>query len=197
MAWLVVGLGNPGPEYAGTYHNVGFRVLFQIAERFGTTITKRCVSSLVSAEIVIGGQPAVLALPQTFMNLSGTALPVLFERFDASARDLIVVYDDVALPVGKIRIRRKGSAGGHNGIKSLISACESDEFLRVRVGVLPERPIDDVRDFVLSVVARPDRTLLKETEAVAGEAVEALIAEGPDRAMNRFNRIDLREAKEN
>ena len=197
MTWLVVGLGNPGPEYAGTYHNAGFRVLARIADRFGVRISERCGPALVSGIAAIGGSTAVLALPQMYMNRSGVALPVLFERFDAAIGDLIVVYDDVALPIGKIRIRRKGSAGGHNGIKSLISACGSNEFLRVRVGILPERPIEDVREFVLSDVARADRPLLGEAESAAAAAVETLIAEGADKAIAAFNRKTLRKAKEN
>src|SRR5262249_48644917 len=140
MPWLVVGLGNPGPEYAGTYHNVGFRVLSRIADRAGARIGLRCGPAAISNPIELGGHRTVLALPQTYMNRSGAALAPLFERFEASLQDVIVVYDDVALPIGKLRIRRKGSAGGHNGIKSIISACSSDEFLRVRVGILPDRP---------------------------------------------------------
>ena len=193
MPWIVLGLGNPGSEYAATYHNVGFRVLDRIADRLGTRISKTCGGSLVSAEVALHGTTVVLAQPQTFMNRSGQALPALFERFQASASDLIVVYDDIALPAGKLRIRRKGSAGGHNGIKSLISACSSDEFLRVRVGILPERPIEDVRDFVLSRVAKADRQLLDETEVAAADAVDTLIAEGPEKAMSIFNKMDLRQ----
>src|SRR5262245_24422751 len=196
MAWLVLGLGNPGPEYAATYHNVGFRVLERIADRLGAPIVKRCGSSLISGEVVLGGAPAVLVQPQTYMNRSGATLPAVFERFNGSAKDLIVVYDDVALPIGKIRIRRRGSAGGHNGIKSLISACDSDEFLRVRVGILPERPIDDVRDFVLSAVAKADRTLLDKAELTAVSAMESLLLQGADSAMATFNSMDLREVKE-
>jgi PTH1 family peptidyl-tRNA hydrolase len=171
---------------------VGFRVLTRMADRLGERIRGRCGQALASGPIRFGGQTAVLALPQTFMNQSGVTLPVLFERCGGSVADLIVVYDDVALPLGKIRIRRKGSAGGHNGIKSIISACGSDEFLRVRVGILPERPVDDVRDFVLSPVARADRELLEEAETVAGSAIETLIVDGPDKAMATFNSMDLR-----
>jgi peptidyl-tRNA hydrolase, PTH1 family len=197
MPWLVVGLGNPGSEYAGTYHNVGFRVLSRIAERSGIRMGIRCGPALISNAIEFGGQRTVLVMPQTFMNRSGDALGPVFERFEASIGDVIVVYDDVALPVGKIRVRRKGSAGGHNGIKSIISACGSDEFLRVRVGILPDWPIEDVRDFVLSTVARSNRALLDEAEQAAMSAVETIIADGVDKAMATFNRMDLRETKEN
>ena len=119
--WLVVGLGNPGEKYANTYHNAGFRVLERIATQQQATFKTRCGPSLISDAVVLGGDSAVLVLPQTFMNLSGSALPPVLERFESSAGQVIVVYDDVALPLGKLRVRQKGSAGGHNGIKSIIS----------------------------------------------------------------------------
>jgi PTH1 family peptidyl-tRNA hydrolase len=171
---IIVGLGNPGDEYADTYHNVGFRVLDRIAERQNVRIHER-----------FG--------PQTYMNRSGGALPPVFERFEASASDMIVVYDDLALPLGKLRVRQKGSAGGHNGIKSIISTLGSDEFLRVRVGIGPDREVGDVRDFVLSRVSKTDRVLLDQTEEIAIRAVETLIAEGIEKAMAAYNGIDLRE----
>jgi len=194
--WLIVGLGNPGEKYAGTYHNVGFQVLERIAARDGIRIKERCGPALISSTMTIAEQPAVLVAPQTFMNNSGAAMPPLFERFEAGPRDVIVVYDDIALPLGKIRVRQKGSAGGHNGIKSLVSAFESDEFLRVRVGIQPGREIGDVRDFVLSQVAQADRKLLEEAEEIAVKAVDTLISAGIDEAMSQYNGIDLRE-KEN
>jgi PTH1 family peptidyl-tRNA hydrolase len=132
-------------------------------------------------------------MPQTFMNKSGAALPPVFERFESSAGDMIVVYDDLALPLGKLRVRQKGSAGGHNGIKSIISTLGSDEFLRVRVGIRPEREFSDVRDFVLSPVAKRDRELLDQTEDIAVKAVETLIEGGIEKAMAEYNGIDLRE----
>jgi PTH1 family peptidyl-tRNA hydrolase len=186
-------LGNPGPEYEDTYHNVGFRVTSAIAKLCGVRIREQCGPALVSSKVVLGGQPAVLVLPQTYMNCTGSAFPRLFERFQSDCSSLVIVYDDIALPIGKIRIRQKGSAGGHNGIKSIVSACGSDEFLRVRVGILPERPIADVRDFVLSRVAKADREYLDRAENIAAKAVETVIAEGLERAMAAFNGIDLRE----
>jgi PTH1 family peptidyl-tRNA hydrolase len=191
--WLVLGLGNPGQGYADTYHNVGFRAVQRIAEKLGVRIDERCGPALISGRVEIARRAAVLVLPQTFMNLSGLALPQVFERFGASPESLIVVYDDVALPIGRIRIRRKGSAGGHNGVKSLISACDSDQFIRVRVGIMPERPIDDVRGYVLSRVAKADRMILKRAEDAAVSAVSVVIEAGVDKAMSEFNRLDLRE----
>jgi len=130
------------------------------------------------------------------MNDSGAAMLPLFQRFEAGPREVIVLYDDIALPLGKIRVRQKGSAGGHNGIKSLVSAFESDEFLRIRVGIQPEREMGDVRDFVLSRVAKADRNLLDKTEDVAVNAVDTVISAGIEEAMSQYNGIDLRE-KEN
>jgi PTH1 family peptidyl-tRNA hydrolase len=191
--WLIVGLGNPGEEYANTYHNVGFHVLDRIAEQQAVRIKERCGPALISGRVTLGGQSAVLVAPQTYMNKSGSALPSLFERFEAGPSDLIVVYDDLALPLGKLRVRQKGSAGGHNGIKSIISTLGSDEFLRVRVGIRPDREVGDVRDFVLSRIAKGDSTLLGQAEDIAVKAAETLIAAGIERAMAEYNGIDLRE----
>jgi peptidyl-tRNA hydrolase, PTH1 family len=192
--WLIVGLGNPGEEYAATYHNVGFRVLEHIAADQNVRLKERCGPALLSGKVVLGGHSAVLVMPQSYMNKSGSALPPVFERFESSASDLIVVYDDLALPLGKVRVRQKGSAGGHNGIKSIISTLGSDEFLRVRVGIQPDRNVADVRDFVLSRVGKGDRVLLDQTEDIAVKAIETLIAHGIERAMAEFNGIDLRDA---
>jgi PTH1 family peptidyl-tRNA hydrolase len=194
--WLIVGLGNPGEEYADTYHNVGFRVLDRMAQAQGKHINIRCGPALISAKILLAGQPAVLVAPQTYMNNSGAALPPVFERFEAGPKHLIVIYDDVDLPIGRIRLRQKGSAGGHNGIKSLISTLGGDEFLRIRVGIQPERPRDNVRDFVLSRVAKSDWDLLIQAEEVAGKAVETLVADGIEKAMAAYNGIDLRREEE-
>ena len=189
--WLIIGLGNPGTEYAGTYHNAGFRVLERIAASENIQINEPCGPALISAKTTLGAQ-SVLVLPQTYMNNSGAVISPLFERFEATIRDVIVVYDDVALPLGKIRIRQKGSAGGHNGIKSLISAFGSGEFLRIRIGIQPDRSIGGVRDFVLSEVAKIDRDLLGRSEEIAARAVLTLIAEGVEKAMSQYNGLDLR-----
>ncbi len=166
---LIIGLGNPGPEYEATYHNVGFRAVERMADRFGVRLRQECGPSIISDKAVIGGQTAVLVLPQTFMNHSGLALPKLLERFEATIQDVVVIYDELALPLGKLRVRQKGSAGGHNGIKSLISTAGSDELMRVRVGIRPDHPIGDVRDFVLSRVSKSDRALLGSNRGDRGE----------------------------
>ena len=193
--WLIIGLGNPGTEYAGTYHNTGFRVLERIAASENIQINERRGPALISAKTTLGAQSAVLVLPQTYMNNSGAVISPLFERFEATIRDVIVVYDDVALPLGKIRIRQKGSAGGHNGIKSLISAFGSGEFLRIRIGIQPDRSIGGVRDFVLSEVAKIDRDLLDRSEEIAARAVLTLVAEGVEKAMSQYNGLDLRDVR--
>jgi peptidyl-tRNA hydrolase, PTH1 family len=195
--WLVVGLGNPGEEYANTYHNAGFRVLERIAAQRQTAFKTRCGPSVISDPVIVGGASAVLVLPQMFMNLSGSALPPVLERFESGAGRMIVVYDDIALPLGKLRVRQKGSAGGHNGIKSIISTLGSDEFLRVRIGIRPDRDFDDIRDFVLSPVSTDDRVLLDQAEEIAARAVETLIADGIEKAMADYNGLDLRENKDN
>jgi PTH1 family peptidyl-tRNA hydrolase len=191
--WLIVGLGNPGDEYAVTYHNVGFRVVERIAAAQGKRINIGCGPALMSAKILVAVQQAVLVTPQTYMNNSGAALPPVFERFEAGPKDLIVIYDDLDLPIGKLRIRQKGSAGGHNGIKSIISTLGADEFLRIRVGIRPDRPTGNVRDFVLSPVTKGDRDLLSQAEEIAVRAVETLVADGIEKAMAVYNGIDLRE----
>ena len=194
--WLVVGLGNPGPEYVDTYHNVGFRVVAKMAAEHGVRLRQEIGSALVSDKIVLGGQPAVLVMPQTFMNRSWLILPKLFGWFEAAIQDVLVVYDDLALPLGKLRVRQKGSSGGHNGIKSLVLAAGSDEFMRVRVGILPGHPIGNVRDFVLSRVSKSDRALLDDAEGIAAKAVESLVADGIEKAMAAFNGIDLRKTED-
>jgi PTH1 family peptidyl-tRNA hydrolase len=193
---FIMGLGNPGPEYADTYHNVGFRVVAAMAGERGVRIRNRVGQALVSEETSVGGEAARFVLPQTFMNLSGAAASAIFEKFGAAAADLVIVYDDVALPLGKVRVRQKGSSGGHNGVRSLISACGSDEFLRVRVGIKPDRPIQEMRAFVLARIAKVDSGLLDSAEAVAAKAVETLIASGIEKAMAEFNGIDLKQDRD-
>lgn len=193
---FIFGLGNPGSEYANTYHNVGFRVVAAMAAERGVRIRNRVGPALISEETEVGGEAARFILPQTYMNHSGDAATAVFEKFGAVAGDLVIVYDDMALPLGRVRVRQKGSSGGHNGVRSVISACGADEFLRVRVGIKPERAVQEMRNFVLSSVAREDRDLLESTETLAARAVETLISDGIARAMAEFNGIDLRQGGE-
>jgi PTH1 family peptidyl-tRNA hydrolase len=199
--WIVIGLGNPGDEYAETYHNVGFRVVEILADRGGASNWSRPDSiGMIPAriaEIVAGqaGPNAILVQPWTYMNRTGEILAPLFDRFSPDAR-LLVVSDDLALPLGKIRLRQRGSAGGHNGLKSVGSAYGSDQYCRIRVGIDAGRPQGDTRDYVLSRVRKPDRETLGRAEALAADAVEAVISESVPLAMSRFNGIDLREPED-
>ena len=195
--WLIIGLGNPGEEYEDTYHNVGFRVVERMADAQNVRIKERCGPALISGRVILGGQFAALVMPQTYMNKSGSALAGVFERCESAVNSMIVIYDDLALPLGRLRVRQKGSAGGHNGIKSIISSIGTDEFLRIRVGIQPDRETGDVRDFVLSRVAKSDRALLEQTEELAAKAAETLIAQGIDKAMAEYNGVDLRSHKDN
>ncbi len=191
--WLIIGLGNPGEKYSETYHNVGFRVVRKLERTLGVRLRQHCGRALVSDQALLGGETVVLVEPQTYMNASGEVLKPLFERFGSALQDIIVVYDELALPIGKIRVRQKGSAGGHNGIKSLISCAGDDEFMRVRVGILPDREVGDVRDFVLSRVAKSDRPLLEQAEDVAVKAVESLLSNGIEKTMAAYNGMNLKE----
>ncbi len=184
---LIVGLGNPGPEYAWTPHNLGFLVVDRLAERGGIRIERPEAKAYIGRG-KLAGQEVLLAKPQTYMNVSGLAVRELASRIECDLRGMIVIYDDVALPWGMIRIRERGSAGGHNGLKSLIGALETDEFIRVRLGVQPEHPVADLAAYVLCPMRRGELEIAAEMVAEAAEAVETVLTEGARRAMNRFNR---------
>jgi PTH1 family peptidyl-tRNA hydrolase len=184
---LIVGLGNPGYEYYLTPHNLGFMVVDRLAESCGVEISRREAQAL-TASTELEGEPVVLAKPQTFMNLSGMAVARLLARYELAVEDLIVLVDDVDLPFGSLRIRRRGSAGSHNGLKSIIGALESDQFGRVRMGVKPERPVEDLVSYVLGPFRKADLEVLAEMVDQAGEAVRRILKEGISKAMNRYNR---------
>jgi len=184
---LIVGLGNPGYQYQLTPHNLGFRAADRLAEDSGVKFSGREAQAETVAT-QIAGVPAVLAKPETFMNLSGLAVARLLERHGLKAEDLIVLLDEVELPLGSIRIRARGSAGGHNGLKSIIGALGSDSFARVRMGVGPEQPIEDRVSYVLSPFRKRDLETVAEMIERAAEAVRVILAEGIQKAMNRFNR---------
>jgi peptidyl-tRNA hydrolase, PTH1 family len=184
---LIVGLGNPGIEYAWTPHNLGFLVLDKLAEQAGVRITRPEAKSLVGWG-TLGGQEVVLAKPQTMMNLSGIAVRELLKRIECEPADLILVCDDVALPWGMIRVRERGSAGGHNGIKSVISAVGTMEFPRVRLGVKPDEPMRDMKEYVLRQIRRDEEDVVAEEIELGAEAVAFVVTEGTQGAMNKFNR---------
>ena len=184
---LIVGLGNPGIEYAWTPHNLGFLVVDRLAEDGGIRVTRPEAKSLVGLGRV-AGQEVVLAKPQTMMNLSGLAVRELLSRAECEPGDLIVVCDDVALPWGMLRVRERGTAGGHNGLKSVIGALGTTEFTRVRLGVKPEEPRGDLKEYVLRQIRRDEEEFVAEEIEQGSEAVKWILTEGTQSAMNRFNR---------
>jgi PTH1 family peptidyl-tRNA hydrolase len=191
---LVVGLGNPGIEYQFTPHNVGFLAIDRLAEQGGVAVTNRRCRAL-TATTRIAGRDVVLAKPETFMNLSGISVQALVQEFDANAqRDLIVIYDEIALSLGSIRIRERGSSGGHNGVKSVSGAVGSEEWLRIRIGVAPageeaaERARRGRKDYVLTPFRKAQLVVLDEVLDQTARAVETLLAKGAGPAMNEFNR---------
>src|SRR5579862_9559767 len=184
---LIVGLGNPGIEYAWTPHNMGFLVVDMLAEQAGIRVTRPESKSFVGLGSIAGHEVA-LAKPQTMMNLSGLAVRELQARAGCEPSDVVVVCDDIALPWGMIRVRERGTAGGHNGLKSVIGALATKEFPRVRLGVRPEEVRGDLREYVLRQIRRDEEDLVAEEIEQGAEAVKVILAEGTQAAMNRFNR---------
>jgi peptidyl-tRNA hydrolase, PTH1 family len=185
--WLIVGLGNPGPEYAWTPHNLGFLSVDAIAERARIRVERPEAKSLVGRG-QFAGQEIALAKPHTMMNLSGLAVRDLLGRFECSPEEMVVLYDDVALPWGMLRVRQRGSAGSHNGLKSIISTIGSREFPRVRMGIRPDHPVGDLAAYVLRPMRKADLEMAAEMTEQATEAVEFILTRGIAPAMNRFNR---------
>jgi peptidyl-tRNA hydrolase, PTH1 family len=192
---IIVGLGNPGREYALTPHNLGFQVIDCLAERLGIRVTRPEAQSYVGLG-QIAGRDVALAKPQTFMNASGHAVADLIERYEADPVETIIISDDVALPWGAIRIRERGSAGGHNGLKSVIGSLGTDEFLRVRLGVGPQFAPNDLADYVLAPMGKDVREVAAEMVAKAADAIEMILTEGAGAAMSRFNRREKQAGEE-
>lgn len=186
MMYLIVGLGNPDRQYEGTRHNVGFEVIDRLADRLFVSVEEKKFRGYYGKGI-IGGQKVILLKPQTYMNLSGESVRAAADFYKIQPEHIIVVYDDVSLDVGQLRIRTKGSAGGHNGIKNIIAHLGTQEFPRVKVGVGAKPPRMDLADYVLSRFSKEDQAKMEDAFKEAAEAVETLITEGADRAMNRFN----------
>ncbi len=178
---LIVGLGNPGIEYQFTPHNLGFLTVDRIADDLKVQVKNRQCRAL-TAKVVIGQEEAVLAKPETFMNLSGQAVRELVEKLEIKPEaDLIVIYDELDLPMGTIRIRQRGSSAGHNGMKSIIGALGTQEFVRIRIGIAPEEKI-------LKPFRKRQLKQLDEMLDTAEEAVKVILTDGIEAAMNRFNR---------
>lgn len=185
---LIVGLGNPGIEYQFTPHNLGFLAIDRIANDCGVEVRNRQCRAL-TARAVIGGQQVLLAKPETYMNLSGLAVRELLAKHELNpASDLILMYDELDLPLGTIRIRQRGSSAGHNGMESVIGALGTQEFLRIRLGIAPERKVSDSVKFVLTPFRKRELKQVHQVLATAAEAVRVILSDGPDAAMNRFNR---------
>jgi PTH1 family peptidyl-tRNA hydrolase len=185
---LIVGLGNPGIEYQFTPHNLGFLAIDRIANNLGVEVRNRQCRAL-TARAVIAGEPVILAKPETFMNLSGLSVRELVAEYQADVKsDLIVIYDELDLPLGAIRIRQRGSSAGHNGMESILGALGTDEWLRIRLGIAPDRKITDGVKFVLTPFRKAQLKVVDEVLDTAAEAVEVILKQGPAAAMNRFNR---------
>ena len=185
--FLVAGLGNPGEEYALTPHNLGFLTVDRLAGQHGIRVTRKDSRALIGVG-EIDGREVMLAKPQTFMNLSGTSLAPLMEKHGIELGQLLIVYDELDLPWGTLRIKPKGSAAGHNGMKSAIQSLKTSEIARVRLGIHPGHLIKDGAEFVLAPCKRSQIKELDDFIGLAADAVRSVIAEGVEKSMTKFNR---------
>ncbi len=187
IGWLVVFLGNPGLKYTDTRHNAGFMTGDALAKSLGVSINRARFQALVG-ECTIGQERVLLMKPQTYMNLSGDAVIQAVNFYKIPPEHVLVISDEISLPIGRLRVRTKGSAGGHNGLKSLIARLGTEDFPRIRLGVgAPPHPDYDMADWVLSSFRNQDAEDMAKAVSRAAEAVVCYITEGPDKAMNKFN----------
>ena len=184
--WLIVGLGNPGSRYEKTRHNLGFMLIDKLAQKLQTQVKRDECRSLVGRG-QIENQTIELVKPQTFMNLSGESIACFLKKPNRTTKKLIVISDDLALPLGTIRLRAKGSAGGHNGLKSMTACLKTEEFVRLRIGIEPEYQLRDVADFVLENFSKADFIKVEEVLHHSAEAIRAVVNDGVEKAMARFN----------
>ena len=186
--YVIVGLGNPGKEYEGTRHNVGFMVVDALADKHGIRINRKRHKA-IEGKGIVDDESVVLVKPQTYMNLSGESVRKVIDYYKIDAKsELVIISDDISLDVGMLRVRKKGSAGGHNGLKNIILHLGHDEFQRVRVGVGEKPSGYDLVDHVLGYFDKEDAGLIEESVSRAVEAIEVIMADGPDAAMNQFNK---------
>ncbi len=186
--YIIAGLGNPDRKYQNTRHNIGFDVIDAIADRYDIAMGERKHKAVIGKGY-IAGQKVVLVKPQTYMNLSGESLRVVIDFYKVDEKqELIVISDDVSLDVGRIRIRKKGSAGGHNGLKNIIQHLGHDEFIRVRMGVGEKPQGRDLADYVLGHFTDQEREVMDESVKCAVQAIEVMITQGPEAAMNLYNK---------
>ena len=187
VAWLIAGLGNPGAKYENTRHNAGFMTADALAEHCHAGAW-RIKFQAQTAQVVLGGQGVLLLKPLTYMNLSGEAIGQAARFYKLPADHVLVISDDTDLPLGKLRIRKSGSAGGHNGLKSIISHLGTDQFPRLKIGVGGKpHPDYDMADWVLGQFQGQDKKTMEDAVARAVQAAECLVQDGPEKAMNRFN----------
>jgi PTH1 family peptidyl-tRNA hydrolase len=185
---LIVGLGNPGVEYQFTPHNLGFLAIDRIANEFGADVRNRQARAL-TARAVIGSETVLLAKPETFMNLSGISVRELVSKHEVRPEeDLIVIQDELDFPLGTLRLQRRRSSAGHNGIESIINALGTQDFLRIRMGVAPDHKIEDGMSYLLAPFRKAQLKVVDEMLDVAADAVKAILTDGAAAAMNRFNR---------
>ncbi|MEQ1643106.1 MAG: aminoacyl-tRNA hydrolase [Pyrinomonadaceae bacterium] len=184
--WLVVGLGNPGPEYAKTRHNLGFMLVDMLAQRWQTRVTRDESRSLIG-RAEFDRQVIELVKPQTYMNLSGEAVSGLLAKDNRDVAKLIVTSDDLALPFGTMRIRPKGTHGGQNGLRSIIDCLKTQEFIRLRIGIQPEHPIRDAARFVLENFSKGELEAVEKILETAADAIQTIIRDGAEAAMAKFN----------
>jgi PTH1 family peptidyl-tRNA hydrolase len=185
--YIIAGLGNPGKDYDGTRHNIGFEVIDEIARRNHISLDGK-KHKAVYGKGVIDGYKVILAKPQTYMNLSGESIRELVDFYKIEEEELIIIYDDISLDIGQLRIRKKGSAGGHNGIKSIISHLGTQEFTRIKVGVGDKPKGYDLADYVLGRFAKTEKPMVEKAVAIAAEAAEAIVKTDADTAMNTYNK---------
>ena len=183
--FLIAGLGNPGKKYEKTRHNLGFMVIDELARRNSVSVDKSKFKSL-TGEFKLGGEKVILMKPQTYMNLSGEAIREAVNFYKIDLKNLLVIYDDLDIPMGALRIRTSGSSGTHNGMKSVGSQLGSRDFPRVRIGIGSNED-DNLIDFVIGKPSKSEEAVLSDTVSEAAHAVECYIADGIDKAMNRFN----------
>ena len=192
---LIVGLGNPDPEYQWTPHNLGFMAIDELADR-GFIRVERPEGKALVGRGKLAGEDVVLAKPQTYMNLSGISVRELLAKYELGPGDLLVLWDEVQLPFGTIRIDRKGSGGSHNGANSVISAVGTQDFFRLRLGCGPDHPLSSRKEFVLRPMKKAELEVAADMVDEAGDAVEMILVKGIEAAMNKFNRRKLPEADE-
>lgn len=193
--YIIAGLGNPGDKYDNTRHNAGFMTIDKLADKYGIEIGERAHKALIGKGL-IEGQRVILAKPQTYMNVSGESIRALVDYYKIEPEELIIIFDDISLEPGQLRIRKKGSAGGHNGIKSIIAHLGTQEFTRIKVGVGEKPPKMDLADYVLGHFLREEQDTMEEAFENGAKAAVSIVTEGTDAAMNQYNGTKKKKSPE-